>query len=174
MKNKDKIQQIRAALQKMSRYEMWGKLPLLNTPEAEKLIFAIGWHESGEWQYLEQTNGPAVSYFQIEPATVYDLYDWVEYKSKYGQELKELMKIFDVPENSLYAIERMREADGFDVSVLLCRMVLLRDVNPLPRFDANHSLAAYAKRVWNTALGKAKKQDYFNGCEVYDREVMEG
>ena len=43
--------------------------------QAESLVLGTGAHESAGFQYLHQVNGPALSWFQIEPATYQDVLD---------------------------------------------------------------------------------------------------
>lgn len=162
------LEELEQALAFTSQNEDFLEIPQLSIDKtAEKLIFAIGHHESGCWKHLEQTNGPALSYLQIEPVTVYDIYDYMLKRSKYRVVFKEMLTRLDMldPDKVLC---RLKTVEGTRGAVILARLKLFMDSKPLPAYYSNMALGKYAKRVWNTHLGKAKIENYVEGCEVYD------
>ncbi|MGR6871178.1 hypothetical protein ACU6U9_02465 [Pseudomonas sp. HK3] len=112
------------------------------------LLLMIAAHESQGFRYCRQLNGPALGLWQMEPATYNDA---IEYLKRTG-------KFTDIP--------RVLDAEELVVSptfaAAMARVQLWRDPEPLPDADDLMGLAKYAKRVWNTELGKATVNEYLN------------
>lgn len=129
-----------------------------NLPDSEHavhLLCMIAAHESGGFRYLKQVKGEAVSLFQMEPIT---------YQCVSGYCLKRHYLEGEIPS----PIERMI----FDMpfSVAMARVFFLRIPEALP--DQASALADYAKRHWNTYLGKATVDDYLSAWDRYYVETV--
>lgn len=138
--------------------------PKINSETAVNLLVGIAAQESRGGYYLRQTNGPALGIYQIEPATMQDLFD-----------------------NYLFALPRFREivlkcASGFpgsmarendlvhnlQYSTVIARLLLWRHREPLPD-DPNDiwALGAYWKKYWNTEKGKGTVEQFVDNYERY-------
>ncbi len=105
---------------------------------AVKLLCMIGAHESAQFLYNKQVNGPALSPFQIEPASYLDVCEYADRK---------LYMPDDLPSPAERLIFDFRFATG------IARVFLLRIPEPIPTEIS--AMAIYAKKYWNTPLGKA-------------------
>lgn len=118
------------------------------TESAIRLLCMIAAHESGDFHYVRQLRGPAMSLFQIEPATFENLCNFaINRRLTIASSLpcSEWQLVFD---------QRFAAAMG--------RVFFLRFKEPLPGADNLDDLARYAKQYWNTHLGKATPDDYLN------------
>jgi len=122
------------------------------SPEACQMVYRTGMAESG-FRALEQTGGPALGFFQCEPATIQDCWEnFIIYR-------KDLTAKF-------YALG-FRE-DDMDFSVLsnialqiaFCRIKYRRDSEPIP--SKLQSQAVYWKRIYNSELGKGTVEHFMD------------
>lgn len=128
--------------------------------QATDLLLMVAAHESKLGQYKKQIKGPALGIYQMEPATLNDIYDnFLQYKPA----LKE-------------SIEGISATCGPDLSALqydpiystaLARIHFLRHKEPIPVVHDRIGLAKYAKKYWNTERGKATAGDYLKAFEYY-------
>ena len=124
--------------------------------EAVDLLCMTAAHESLNGTYLKQIKGPALGIYQMEPSTHDDIWDNFLAHRKI---LPELVSGFDSDElvyNLKYA-------------TVMARVHYWRVKEPLPKrkdtgpdSDYIYELAKYAKRYYNTHLGKATADDYFD------------
>jgi len=132
------------SIKKIIKYVL-GKINM-DSEEARAMIFATGKAESG-FRALEQMGGPAVGFFQVEPATIQDVWDNYVF---YRPEIK----------TDLYAL-------GFDdgdmkhsvmssvaLQVAFARLQYRRFKDPLPSAQDMQSQAKYWKKFYNTELGR--------------------
>lgn len=124
--------------------------------EAEDLLVMTAAHESHLGTYIKQVNGPALGVYQMEPATHDDI--WANF-------LKYQAKIF-------WVIDDLRHGSNnlvFDLryATAMARVHYYRDKEAIPkekdyptRSEYIDALGAYAKRVYNTELGKATAKQY--------------
>ena len=106
----------------------------------------IAAHESGRGNYWAQKGGEALGLTQIEKAThecVWEESDWIDSLVPYG-----LVRDFSRLE--------------WDVvySVVISRLWLAMDLEALPVKEEVYEMGKYAKRVWNSELGKASVDKY--------------
>ena len=113
---------------------------LPNSESAVRLLCMIAAHESGGFTYVKQVNGPALSFFQLEPLSYADC-------CQYGQRKGWLPEGWDEPPERLIFDAPLAAAFG--------RLFFLRFSEPLPDAEDLSGLAQYAKTYWNTELGKA-------------------
>ena len=133
----------------------------LYSEEAVALLFGTAAHESGGFKYDRQLGGgPALSYFQIEPATLNDLYEnWLMYRPEYLEMLEELRPIGCTREEAL--------VESFEYAICAARLQYLRKPGALPAADDIPAQAAYYKLHWNTPEGKATEDDYIAAFHRY-------
>ncbi len=142
---------LRPTLQEMDKH----------SPEAEKLLLMIACHESGGFEYMEQVGGPALSFYQIEPATFDDLY--YRYLER-RQDLKALLTPYEKP--GLEPIDNLIEPDQ-TFATASARLILWQVPDPIPAVEDEAALSEYAKEYWNTGSGKATAQKYLDDYNHY-------
>jgi len=148
---------IRPALQELG---LWSE-------SAEALLVGTGLVESG-FVYLRQVpDGPALGFWQMEPATHYDLWDrWLRYRPRFADIVvsgawADPRKSWPPPASQL--VTDLRYA------VMCARLQYYRDPSPLPGVDDVAGLAAYWKRVWNTNAGAGDPSKFVTLYEEYVR-----
>lgn len=111
--------------------------------DAEELLMLTAAKESQLGYYLHQLgNGPALSPWQIEPAT----FDWLrEIKFPFANPLK-----YRNAEEMLYDLR---------LGALAARLRYLTDPEPLPSADDIEGMAKTWKRVFNTVAGKGRWEE---------------
>lgn len=142
------------------------KMPDMDSNAARKLLMMIACHESGGFQYRKQINGPALSYFQIEPDTLDDLY--ANYLI-HQEDKKDLVNSF-----ARYKASRKFNLEQDDkYACAVARMQLWRKPDPLPGENAPLlEFGNYAKQHWNTTAGKATPQKYVDDFKRYALREM--
>tara|TARA_R100001463_G_scaffold42549_1_gene89132 strand:+ start:556 stop:1005 length:450 start_codon:yes stop_codon:yes gene_type:complete len=135
---------IKKAVKKITK-ETLGRMGLYSE-DAVSLIIATGNAESG-FRHLEQIKGPALGFFQMEPATCRDIIEnYVIYRPKYKNALMTLG--FDEAdlEFCLYT--------NIAVQAAMCRLHYRRVPKKLPAMGDIEAQARYWKTFYNTKLGK--------------------
>lgn len=123
----------------------------LNTESAIVQILMICAHESALFTYSRQLRGPAMGFTQMEPAT----HDWlVEWLQGSREHLLDGLNMFTS------SIESEQMIFNPNYAVAMARLNLLRFPEALPAADDLEGHARYAKKYWNTHLGKASEEDY--------------
>ena len=153
--------EIRPALKQM---DLWSL-------SAEKLMVMIVSHESAGLKYKKQQNGPALSYFQIEPATFKDI--WFRYL-KARKHYKSLVAQFlpdDVEEDEIDLLKELQHNNKF--AIAMARMKLFMIPETLPRVTDDEGLSKYAKKYWNTHLGKATPEKYLKDFKIHALDKLE-
>ena len=122
------------------------KVDGLYSKEGVDLIYETGNTES-RYMALEQGGGgPALGFFQCEPATMDDVWkNYVSYRAPLKVQLWELGYKED---------DRMTFLSNIAVQAALCRLHYRRDSAPIPSWDDLEAQAEYWKRVYNTVIGK--------------------
>ncbi|WP_286828732.1 MULTISPECIES: hypothetical protein [Kordiimonas] len=127
---------------------------------AGKILMMTACHESMGFRYRAQVGGPALSYFQIEPNTLDDLYtNYLAYRPD-----KQALVDAYLPEG-LDRLEALENDDKYACAV--ARMIYWRVPESLPAVTNDEGLAAYAKQYWNTELGAATAQKYLDDYRRY-------
>lgn len=121
----------------------------LASPAAINLVTGIGLAESG-YRTRRQVGGPALGFWQMEPATEQDCWtNFLDYRpllaalvcklsGRREQEITPQLLL----NNDLYA-------------AAMCRVKLYRSPKPLPSATCALALSLFHKEVYNTSLGKA-------------------
>lgn len=128
--------------------EMW-------SPAAEKLLIMTAAHESGGFRHRVQIGGPALSYFQIEPPSFSDV--WDRYLETRPAKKAKVEQFLPADIDPLAALEN---DDKFACAIARMKYAMVPAV--LPDVGDEMGLAAYAKEYWNTPLGKATAEKYFD------------
>ena len=123
----------------------------LYSKEAADLIYETGNAESRYMALEQMGGGPALGFFQCEPATMHDCIDnYLKYRPGFMESLLNLGFIEDNPEFSLKT--------NIAVQVFFCRIKYRRDKDPIPKNTRER--ADYWKRVYNTEGGKGTVEHY--------------
>lgn len=131
---------------------------------AENLVLGTAAHESGGFGWRTQAGGgPALGLWQIEPATLSDLYaNFLAYHGRLLALLTDLRQA-DVPRDI-----DLRDNDRYGAGC--CMLLYARHHAPLP-VDPNDipALAAFYKRWFNTPEGAATEKEF---ADDYRRYVL--
>ena len=118
----------------------------LDSEDASSLIYSTGMAESG-YRALKQEGGPALGFFQCEPATAIDIWEnYVMYRPKYRDKLFQLG--FDDSKLEFCLLSNI------GIQVALCRLHYRRVPSKLPRAGDLNAQAKYWKQHYNTVKGK--------------------
>ena len=118
--------------------------------DALALVVRTGMAESG-YRALKGygKNNPAIGFWQIEPATMYDMMrNYIIYRAPYRKALEELGMKFKGDDIEISVMSNM------GVQAALCRLHYRRDSKPIPSWDDLESQGKYWKRVYNTIKGR--------------------
>ena len=130
----------------------------MNSEDVSVLVFRTGMAESGYKHLSQMGSGPAVGFFQVEPATIDDTWNnYAVYRKPIMAVLKDMG--FD-PDDS-----RMRVMSSIALQAAFCRLKYRRDRLPIPPADYIYAQAAYWKRVYNTELGKGSVEHFVKANE---------
>ena len=114
------------------------------SPEAATMVYRTGMAESG-YRALEQDGGPALGFFQVEPATIKDCWDnFIIYRKPLMAKFYELGFREDDMDFSVLT--------NLSLQVAFCRIKYRRDKLPIPNDIKDQ--ADYWKRIYNSYLGK--------------------
>jgi hypothetical protein len=119
----------------------------MDSPEAREMIYRTGMAETGFRAIEQYGNGPAVGFFQVEPATINDtIENYVSYRPAIKSKLWELG--FDEKDS------KIRVMSSIALQVAFCRLKYRRDKHALPKCGDLEGQAEYWKRVYNSYKGK--------------------
>ncbi len=128
------------------------------SPEAEDLLIMTAAHESRGGEYLSQLgDGPAYGVFQMEKGTFNDLWRTLKDEKsplhKYAQKIMVACDLASPPQP-----EDMQ--GNLYLATAMARIYYLRVTKPIPK-DIDE-MSVYAKKYWNTELGKATPENYLS------------
>ena len=118
-----------------------------------RLLMMIAYHESGGFHYCKQMAGPALGLFQMEPSTFEFIKKYLHRTGKFP-----LVSRATCVEDLLLDVE---------FAAAMARIYLYTFPEQLPHHDDIEGLARYAKKYWNTEMGKAEVVDYLRAYELY-------
>ena len=126
----------------------------LNSDAALQMVMTTGQTESG-YDYLRQIKGPAIGFWQMEPATMYDIWEnYVAYRPKYKEALWRLGF------NEGFAVESL--LSNLAVQTAFCRLHYRRVPKKLPKAGDLEGQAKYWKEFYNTIKGKGTVEHFIN------------
>ena len=120
----------------------------LYSPEAELLLLGTALIES-RLEYVKQRGGgPALSFYQIEPATAEDIWEnYLKYKPHIANRIAALM----AP-----GLDKIQQLKGnMNYATAMARVHYMRVKEPLPPVTDLMGMAKYYKKHFNTPLGKS-------------------
>ena len=116
---------------------------------AVELLMMTCAHESRLGTYIKQVQGPALGIYQMEPATEEDIFrNFLDFKPSL---LTKVVNHTGLGEELIWNLQ---------YATIMARVHYYRDSEALPDVEDVRALAKYAKRVYNTELGKATADDY--------------
>ena len=128
--------------------------------DAADLIFKTGMAETGYKAIKQYGGGPALGFWQVEPATINDtMENYVKYRSK----LEKLLISLGYDDTH----SEMRVMSNIALQVAFCRLKYRRDKHALPKWDNLEDQAKYWKRVYNTELGKGTIKHFVDANKDY-------
>lgn len=132
----------------------------LYSDEARDLLLYTGLVESG-YKYVAQLGGgPARSFWQVEPSTMWDVYaNYLSYREPLKAQLEDIQ--------SIPSIDALTSNMCF--SVIMARLVYRRSPDPLPPIGDGPGMAAYWKRIYNTEKGSGKEEDFIR---LWEKEKL--
>lgn len=131
-------------------------------PSSERLLFGTGMLESGGLQYLRQIRGPALGVFQMEPATLADLWkNYLAYHEEKADLLERAAPVSCRVEDPICLLDMW-------YATVAARLQYLRFPEPLPAESDLPGLARYWKTYWNTAAGKGTEQQFMDAVLQYE------
>ncbi len=123
----------------------------LYSPAAGQLLLATAIQES-HLTHRKQINGPALSYFQMEPKTHNDIWDnFLKYRPKLSGKIIQLMSNPDADK-----IKELKNNDKY--AAAMARIHYLRVSAPIPPLNDIPKMAAYWKRYYNTPYRERKRK----------------
>ncbi len=123
----------------LDHMELWSQA-------AENLLWGTANYESNLMFLAQQSGGPALGLWQIEPATRRDLYDrWLSRRPHLREKLRALAAPVPKLEKQL--------ATNLLYACAIARLIYYRRPEPLPDADDIEGLAAYWKLHYNTPAG---------------------
>jgi len=126
------------------------------SPEALEMVYKTGLAETG-YRHLEQIKGPAIGFFQVEPATMNDTWDnYVMYRP----DLK--TKLWALGYDEKDGVQRVM--GSIILQVIFCRLKYRRSPKPLPACGDLEAQAKYWKSIYNSELGKGTIEHFMECC----------
>lgn len=139
------------------------KVTGLGGRSAETLLLGTALAESGLDTLQQFGGGPALSFFQIEPAT----YKWIVRYLSGRKDLRErilsacFIEVFPEPECLTWNIR---------LATLIARMVYWTKPEPLPHYADPVGMAEYWKEHYNTEKGRGTTEHFLREWRRYARE----
>ena len=119
----------------------------LFSEDALEMIYRTGKAESGYRTLQQYGGGPALGFFQMEPATYRDIWEnYVMYREKYRNKLYSLG--FDDSKMDYCLMSNI------GIQVAMCRLHYRRVPSALPKAEDLEGQAKYWKEHYNSHLGK--------------------
>lgn len=120
------------------------------SPAAENLVLGTALVES-KARFVRQIRGPAISIFQIEPATYTDLRRWLAARPELDAKVAALRSAMYPDNVSVYEMQ-----GNLHYAAAMCRVFYRRVPEPLPGAANSLGMAKYWKVFYNTLLGKGE------------------
>jgi len=127
----------------------------MDSEDAREMVYRTGMAETGYKHLRQMGGGPALGFFQCEPATFQDTLDnYIAYRP----ELK--TKLYGLGYDEAYWQERFMS--NIALQVAFCRLKYRRDKHMIPSFEDMTAQAKYWKRVYNSELGKGTVEHFLS------------
>ena len=134
----------------------------MDSEEARDLIYKTGMAESGYRALEGHGSNPAVGFWQVEPATMFDTVDnYINYRPELKTKIYTLG--YDDKESE------MRLMSNLSLQVAFCRLKYRRDRYPLPKVGNVEAQAKYWKRVYNSEKGRGTVKHFMEANNGYTK-----
>ena len=131
----------------------------MDSEDARALVYRTGMAETGYRKLRQMGGGPALGFWQCEPATIVDTVDnYINFRPK----LK--IKLYALGYDDSNMEDRFMS--NIALQVAFCRLKYRRDSKPIPSKDNIEAQAEYWKRVYNTKLGKGTTEHFLKANGV--------
>ncbi len=136
----------------------------LHSDAAEDLVMGTAAQESHLMYVKQLGGGPALSLFQIEPATYKDYWDnYLNHRVDLITEIQKACGFQGVPEPS-------RLVWDLKFASIMCRIHYRRISSPLPEHGDIAEYAAYWKKYYNTVHGAGTEEEFVQNYELVEEE----
>lgn len=125
----------------------------MHSDDAVELIYRTGMAETKYKHLIQMGGGPAVGFFQCEPATMRDI---IENYASYRPDI--MTKLYALGYDDTDA--EMRMMGSISLQVAFCRLKYRRDKHSIPSADNIVDQGKYWKRVYNSELGKGTVEHF--------------
>lgn len=126
---------------------------------AEDLVLGTGAHES-HYEYLQQIGGPALGYWQMEPATHDSLHvNFLAYRPALSLAVTALLNGAPVSSSALVT--------NIPYAAAMCRVRYYDSDYPLPQAGDIEGYAAMWKSVYNSVEGAGTVQEFLDDWQTY-------
>lgn len=147
---------------KKSVVEILNKVDIPNfaNRNAVNLLLGTAAQESNFMYQTQLGNGPARSYYQIEPASCFDVIDnYIEYRAKLKAEKERLLDGIELTRDNVGSVL----IENFSFATFIARCLYYRRsgvVLPTDRLLSVDELAGYWKKYYNTEAGKGTVEEF--------------
>ena len=125
----------------------------MHSDDAVELIYRTGMAETKYKHLIQMGGGPAVGFFQCEPATMRDI---IENYASYRPDI--MTKLYALGYDEKDA--EMRMMGSIPLQVAFCRLKYRRDKHAIPAAEDMAAQGKYWKRVYNSELGKGTLEHF--------------
>lgn len=137
--------------------------PRLGTEASARLLLGTAIAESNLAALAQHGGGPALSFFQIEPATFHDVYDrYLPARARFK------VAVYDLRVPALTPLEQLAGNPFFACAI--ARIKYWMAPAPLPDADDINGLGRYWKAVYNTAQGAGDASHWASLYRKYMKE----
>jgi hypothetical protein len=139
----------------------------LHSVAAEDLVMGTAAQES-RLKYVKQLGkGPALSIYQIEPATYNDYWDnFLEHRPKLAQKIIDYCGISEHSFTADHRPDVERLVYDLRYATIMCRIHYRRIRAPLPKSGDILGYANYWKKYYNTYLGHGSVEQFINSYQL--------
>ncbi len=136
----------------------------LYSPEAVDLIVFTGIQESG-YKYIKQLGpGPALSFWQVEPNTLHDIYqNYLKFRPELDDLIKQFLTKGPFEEQLIWNLA---------FGVCMCRLVYRRHKMPLPAVGDGPGMAHIWKVAYNTPEGRGTELEFVFNWERHKHLLL--
>jgi len=136
----------------------------LHSDAAEDLVMGTAAQESHLMYVKQLGGGPALSLFQIEPATYNDYWEnYLAYQADLVEEIRAACGFEGIPEPT-------RLVWDLKFASIMCRVHYRRISSPLPMHGDLPAYAAYWKKYYNTIHGAGTEEEFIENYELVKEE----
>lgn len=138
---------------------------------AERLVLGTAAHESGGFRWLHQVGGPAVSWWQIEPATYVDLMERTvpRLAQRYPRVVNGLLGMAQKNHRAYPPSFYLMHNAAF--AAACCRVLYFRAPEAMPHEDDLDGMAAFWKLRYNTPLGRGRPEQWLDAYRTHVARV---